>query len=249
MVGQHVFWKSHPTIPRTGRLDLKVTNSLAERVHVAEGVVAQGGRQSFTDFYHTMPYHTRQWRAVEMYHRRACFKGLIHSFNKCPQAIHCWTSFGSFHCTPAPTRYAHSVEQGRACPPHPSPSPALRWSDMYIREDPAAHGHATGAPSQTSTVPYHTTPCVSIEGKCLQQGRAGDVPCAGIDRHTTSCTWPSVVPIGEDPAAHGHWCAFTDLYHTIPYHTIPWWSGSRRTRREESRWCTPPTKASTDTSC
>ena len=25
-------------------------------------------------------------------------------------------------------------------------------------------------------------------------------------------------PIGEDPAAHGHWCAFTDLYHTIPYH-------------------------------
>ena len=20
-------------------------------------------------------------------------------------------------------------------------------------------------------------------------------------------------------AAHGHWCAFTDLYHTIPYHT------------------------------
>ena len=33
----------------------------------------------------------------------------------------------------------------------------------------------------------------------------------------TSCTWPSVVPIGEDPAAHGHWCAFTDLYHTIPW--------------------------------
>ena len=21
----------------------------------------------------------------------------------------------------------------------------------------------------------------------------------------------------EDPAAHGHWCTFTDLYHTIPY--------------------------------
>ena len=30
--------------------------------------------------------------------------------------------------------------------------------------------------------------------------------------------WPRqlIVPIGEDPAAHGHWCAFTDLYHTIP---------------------------------
>ena len=39
----------------------------------------------------------------------------------------------------------------------------------------------------------------------------------GFPMQTTSCTWPSVVPIGEDPAAHGHWCAFTDLYHTIPY--------------------------------
>ena len=29
------------------------------------------------------------------------------------------------------------------------------------------------------------------------------------------------MPVGEDPAAHGHWCAFTDLYHTIPYHTMP----------------------------
>ena len=28
---------------------------------------------------------------------------------------------------------------------------------------------------------------------------------------------------GEDPAAHGHWCAFTDLYHTIPYHI--WFQG------------------------
>ena len=27
-----------------------------------------------------------------------------------------------------------------------------------------------------------------------------------------------VVPIGEDPAAHGHWCTFTDLYHATPCH-------------------------------
>ena len=40
----------------------------------------------------------------------------------------------------------------------------------------------------------------------------------GYPMQTTSCTWPYVVPIGEDPAAHGHWCAFTDLYHAIPYH-------------------------------
>ena len=43
----------------------------------------------------------------------------------------------------------------------------------------------------------------------------------GFPMQTTSCTWPYVVPIGEDPAAHGHWCTFTDLYHTIPYHAIP----------------------------
>ena len=37
---------------------------------------------------------------------------------------------------------------------------------------------------------------------------------------TTSCTWPCVVPVGEDPAAHGHWCTFTDLYHAMPCHAI-----------------------------
>ena len=42
----------------------------------------------------------------------------------------------------------------------------------------------------------------------------------GFPMQTTSCTWPYVVPIGEDPAAHGHWCAFTDLYHIYLYHTI-----------------------------
>ena len=26
------------------------------------------------------------------------------------------------------------------------------------------------------------------------------------------------MPIGEDPAAHGHWCIFIDFYHTMPYH-------------------------------
>ena len=29
-------------------------------------------------------------------------------------------------------------------------------------------------------------------------------------------------PIGEDPAAHGHWCTFTDLCHTIPCYTMPY---------------------------
>ena len=38
----------------------------------------------------------------------------------------------------------------------------------------------------------------------------------GCPMQTTSCTWPWVVPVGEDPAAHGHWCALTDLYHAMP---------------------------------
>ena len=40
----------------------------------------------------------------------------------------------------------------------------------------------------------------------------------GYPKQTTSCTWPYVVSIGEDPAARGHWCAFTDLYHAMPCH-------------------------------
>ena len=42
----------------------------------------------------------------------------------------------------------------------------------------------------------------------------------GFPMQTASCTWPYVVPVGEDPAAHGHWCAFTDLYHAIPCHAM-----------------------------
>ena len=41
----------------------------------------------------------------------------------------------------------------------------------------------------------------------------------GYPMQTTGCTWPCVVPVGEDPAAHGHWCAFTDLCHAMPHHT------------------------------
>ena len=40
----------------------------------------------------------------------------------------------------------------------------------------------------------------------------------GSPMQTTGCTWPYVVPIGEDPAAHGHWCTFTDLCHAMPCH-------------------------------
>ena len=33
----------------------------------------------------------------------------------------------------------------------------------------------------------------------------------------------TVVLVGEDPTAYGHWCTFTDvytdLYHALPYHT------------------------------
>ena len=57
----------------------------------------------------------------------------------------------------------------------------------------------------------------------------------GFPMQTASCTWPYVVPVGEDPAAHGHWCAFTDLYHTMPCHAMPTLIHVRATTREAAR--------------
>ena len=37
---------------------------------------------------------------------------------------------------------------------------------------------------------------------------------------TVGCTWRWVVPVGEDLAAHGHWCTFTDLCHAMPCHHL-----------------------------
>ena len=51
----------------------------------------------------------------------------------------------------------------------------------------------------------------------------------GSPMQTAGCTWPQVVPVGEDPAAHGHWCAFTDLYHAMPCHAAtgaPSWTSA-----------------------
>ena len=64
-------------------------------------------------------------------------------------------------------------------------------------------------------MPYHTSFSVPYHGCATVD--ATDMVTIPYPKQTTSCTWPYVVPIGEDPAAHGHWCAFTDLYHTIPY--------------------------------
>ena len=43
-------------------------------------------------------------------------------------------------------------------------------------------------------------------------------------------------PHSACPAAHGHWCAFTDLYHTIPYHTIPYRAARRFTQFESGHY-------------
>ena len=36
----------------------------------------------------------------------------------------------------------------------------------------------------------------------------------------SSCCYLPAVQFSHEHTLHGHWCAFTDLYHTIPYHTI-----------------------------
>ena len=71
---------------------------------------------------------------------------------------------------------------------------------------------------------YHAMPC---HAQCLHAefSRAPDYITNGhgSPMQTTSCTWPYVVPVGEDPAAHGHWCAFTDLYHAMSK-TVRMWA-------------------------
>ena len=70
----------------------------------------------------------------------------------------------------------HAVPyHGHWCTSRPWPLVHLRRPPLY-RTMPYQPPMATGAPSQTSAMPYHTI-----------------------------------------PAAHGHWCIFTDLRHTVPW--------------------------------
>ena len=132
---------------------------------------------------------------------------------------------------------------------------SLRTDLHHTRTQPLT---ATGAPSQTSAMPCHamphgqgsfgssaastqvTLPSISMVDsvaclRCAERSRAPDYITNGhgFPMQTASCTWPQVVPVGEDPAAHGHWyaftdlchawpcghwCAFTDLYHAMPCH-------------------------------
>ena len=39
-------------------------------------------------------------------------------------------------------------------------------------------------------------------------------------RYAECSSAPDHIINGYIPAAHGHWCAFTDLYHAIPYHMV-----------------------------
>ena len=55
----------------------------------------------------------------------------------------------------------------------------------------------------------NTVPSVPVPPDYVTNG-------CGSPMQTASCTWPHIVPIGEDPAAHGHWCTFTDLCHAMP---------------------------------
>ena len=77
---------------------------------------------------------------------------------------------------------------------------------------------------------WHILPSISMFDSvtCLRYAECSRAPDYiingyGYPMQTISGTWRYIVPIGEDPAAHGHWCTFIDLYHTIPYpHTIPY---------------------------
>ena len=62
-------------------------------------------------------------------------------------------------------------------------------------------------------IPYHAMPYPKLDP---------DASAARYPSQTSTIPYQTIcMPYGEDPAAHGHWCAFTDLYHTIPYHAMP----------------------------
>ena len=57
---------------------------------------------------------------------------------------------------------------------------------------------------------------------CAECSRAPDhvTNGCGCPMQTVSCTWHQVVSVGEDPAAHSHWCTFMGLYHAMPCHAM-----------------------------
>ena len=74
---------------------------------------------------------------------------------------------------------------------------------------------------------HHSTGMVdSVTGlRCAERSRAPDhvTDGHGCPMQTVGCTWRQVVPVGEDPAAHGHWGTFTDLYDAMPCHAALHW--------------------------
>ena len=62
-----------------------------------------------------------------------------------------------------------------------------------------------------SCVPTPT--CVHDVDNEPRKERPQTVSCARV-------TWRWVVLVGEDQAAHGHWCTFTDLCHAMPHQLL-----------------------------
>ena len=153
-------------------------------------------------------------------------------------------------------------------------------TDMVTRCRPlAAHGPrsclsvrtqplmATGAPSQTSTMPWHGMVWLLWYGMvwhgmvchvchtchAMQHSAALELspPCVPVPpvmsltdmvarcRLLAAHGARSCLHVGEDPAAHGHWCTFTDLYHAMPCHvtTCEQLGVLRQSKRHRSRPC------------
>ena len=90
---------------------------------------------------------------------------------------------GRFSGQPSSTDIYHTMHGLRSC--------------LSARTQPLT---ATGAPSQTSTIPYHTIPC--------------HTPCI-------RCSPVYLVKLSlseAGPERFGGQLSFTDIYHTIPYH-------------------------------
>ena len=70
--------------------------------------------------------------------------------------------------------------------------------------------------------------CLAGSGRFCLEGTVRSVQCHAMPCHlpchaichAMPCALTSCLSVGGDPAAHGHWCAFTDLCHAMPCHTV-----------------------------
>ena len=90
------------------------------------------------------------------------------------------------------------------------PLRSVQFSSVAGRhQEQAPKQRCTFSPTAFSSVQFSARTSMVDSVSCLRHAECSRAPDhvtdgCGHPKQTTSCTWPHVVPVGEDPAAHGH---------------------------------------------